>query len=238
MLICDCHDILELFERTCEYTAMRDFINIAIPDSIRGILLDFDNTCYRYTPCHTAGLDAVQKALEVHTGTLPDFHERYSVAQHTVKTRIPTQAAAHSRILYFHELLTSLKQPGMQKALELESVYWAEFIAQMQPTPGLFSFLEDMLTRNVPVIILTDLTTRIQFEKIAALGIDALVYDVVTSEMAGVEKPAREIFMLGIEKLGTTPDTTLMIGDDARKDIEGASALGMSTLHIIHETSA
>lgn len=58
---------------------------------------------------------------------------------------------------------------------------------------------------------------------------------VVTSEEAGVEKPAPEPFELALEKLSALPENTWIIGDNQVTDIEGGKNLKMTVLQKCHE---
>ena len=49
----------------------------------------------------------------------------------------------------------------------------------------------------------------------------------MTSEEAGREKPAPEMFALCLKKLGVKPEEVCCLGDSPVKDVEGAKAAGM-----------
>lgn len=53
---------------------------------------------------------------------------------------------------------------------------------------------------------------------------------VIESAKAGVRKPDPKIFQLGLEALSTSPEETLVIGDDYKKDIMPARSLGCKAL--------
>lgn len=217
---------------------MSNFERIMIPGDTRGILMDLDNTCYQYEPCHAKAIHTAQKVAEDKLGLIPDFTARYNEAQKITKSRAPGQAASHSRLHYFHELVNGIDPTqAVSLALALEDIYWATFIKSMQPLPGLYDFLDNMTARKIPVVVVTDLTTQLQFKKIVALDLESRINGVVTSEMAGVEKPHPAIFTLGLRKLGFKPMEVVMIGDDLKKDIAGASAIGIHTIHIVHENN-
>jgi FMN phosphatase YigB (HAD superfamily) len=63
----------------------------------------------------------------------------------------------------------------------------------------------------------------------AAHGLDTSIDEYVLSYEHGVQKPDPAIFEIALEKLGTTPQETLMVGDRASHD-GAAVALGIATL--------
>jgi putative hydrolase of the HAD superfamily len=63
-------------------------------------------------------------------------------------------------------------------------------------------------------------------DHLRTLGLDALVDVVVTSAEAGAPKPSTQVFALAVERLGSTPERTVHVGD-TRADAEGAEAAGL-----------
>jgi putative hydrolase of the HAD superfamily len=49
----------------------------------------------------------------------------------------------------------------------------------------------------------------------------------VDSHCVGAEKPDPAIFQAALDKLGATPEETVLIGDSLRRDREGARRMGM-----------
>lgn len=218
-------------------TAIRDFTDLKLPTEIKAVLIDFDNTFYQYQPCHTHALAEVRRFIETRYGALEDFEKLYKEAQEKVKRRIPNHAASHSRILYFQNFLEELNSEHLiSESLELETIYWQAFKSKMVPIPGLLDFLAECKKSGTKVVVVSDLTTRLQFQKLIQLGVADLISQVVTSEEAGAEKPDPAIFRLALEKLELVAADVIMIGDSEDRDIKGAEALGIPTIQIVHET--
>ena len=83
--------------------------------------------------------------------------------------------------------------------------------------------------------ILTNGSPAIQRRKIEALGLEPLVDVVIfASEHGdGTGKPDPHAFHAALHRLGVVPAQTVYVGDDRRADIEGATAVGMSTIHLL-----
>ncbi len=217
-----------------EYATVTNFEQIDA-NLFRTVLIDLDNTLYRYEPCHQAGLEAAWRMTESQLGDLPDFMKQYEAAQKAVKARIPEHGASHSRLLYFQNLLESIDPAAVYSlAPQLESAYWDTFLTKMELVPGALVFLADCRTRGTKVVVVSDLTARIQCQKLVALGLDHLIDFLVTSEEAGAEKPAAAPFRLGLEKAGGSAAEAVMIGDSLSRDMAGATALGIHAIHLSH----
>jgi FMN phosphatase YigB (HAD superfamily) len=68
-------------------------------------------------------------------------------------------------------------------------------------------------------------------------GIADLVDAIVFSSEVGRRKPAREVYLAGLEAIGTKPERTLFAGDRVREDYEGPRALGMRAVVVTAHAS-
>ena len=203
---------------------------------VKGVLLDFDNTLYAYKPCHEKALRRLydEYSTIIEALSYEDFLLRYKEAQDAVKEKTNGQAASHSRFLYVqHMLECAIKKTDVQKTLLLEETYWSSFMEEMKLQEGVIEFLAECKKRGVMVCLITDLTAAVQFRKIQRLGLDSLIDYVVTSEEAGAEKPEPLIFSCALKKLGLLPDDVVMIGDDSKKDIDGARNYNITAFQVI-----
>lgn len=203
----------------------------------KGILLDLDNTLYAYDPAHQAGLSAAIAYLSQHAGIAGDeAKQHYQAARKRVNRTLAETAASHNRLLYFQGTCESLGLNSMDHVLKLYAAYWDTFLEAMRLDEGAMDFLER--ARQARVCLVTDLTAQIQFRKIERLGLSRYLDHVVTSEEAGREKPHASMFQLGMEKTGTAPHATCMVGDNYEKDAIGAHALGIRAFWLNRENEA
>lgn len=198
---------------------------------IQAVILDLDNTLYAYEPLNA---EAAARVRNLVCGELNITEERYEEAfrfgREETKRRLGDTGASHNRLLYFQKTLEYLGIPPLPLALRLYETYWGTFLEKMSLREGAREFMECMKKHGIRIMICTDLTAHIQHRKIAALGIAEVIDGLVTSEEAGVEKPAPEIFARCLEKLGLSAEAVCFIGDDPRKDVEGAKAAGMRAI--------
>ena len=71
----------------------------------------------------------------------------------------------------------------------------------------------------------------IQQQKLVSGGIDHLIHHVVLSDDCGITKPLPGIYDYAMQVCGTTPEASLMIGDNPETDIQGASQAGWRTIY-------
>ena len=68
--------------------------------------------------------------------------------------------------------------------------------------------------------------------ELRSLGIDALFDGIYLSSDYGCKKPDRRFFDRLLHERGIAPESAIMIGNDGVCDIQGAQAVGLSTLYI------
>lgn len=106
---------------------------------------------------------------------------------------------------------------------------WMESVKQAQLEPGALKILDNLhalgmklaLVSNTPPtsqFILDNLDLRRRF--------DAIVF----SCDVGYLKPDPRIFKVALEKLGVTPEETVLVGDKIRTDILGGAILGLRSV--------
>ncbi|MCP4050643.1 MAG: HAD family hydrolase [bacterium] len=200
-------------------------------ENVKGVLLDLDNTLYKHEPCHQAGLKSCwnhfRKSLNINypADKLNEFYQKGRVA---VQKRLFPQGICRSRLLYFQAMLEEMSVPkAFAKAINLETVYIDSFLKSMEIDTNSLMFLKRCKKLNIPVCIISNLTTQFQIKKIMTLNIQDLVSFLVTSEEAGIEKPDKTIFELSLYKLSLPHEEVVMIGDSISHDIEGAKSIGI-----------
>ncbi|CAN5370863.1 HAD family hydrolase [soil metagenome] len=192
----------------------------------KGILLDLDNTLYDYNAAHIPALEVTLTWL---ARTLKQPHAEVHLAYVECRQRINKDlhglASSHSRLLYFQGVSEHFGAGPYEIAGQAEDLYWREFFQHMVLRPGVTEFLSAM--RSKPIAVVTDLTTRIQFQKITHLKLASSLKAIVTSEEAGHEKPHARIFEIAAAKLQMASEDLCMIGDSWERDIQGALKFGM-----------
>ncbi len=202
------------------------------------VLFDTDNTLYAYDPAHEQAMEATRQKAERQLGIAPrTFDDAFAEARRQVKARLHGTASSHSRLLYFHRMLELVGlRTQVLLALDFEQTYWRTLLTAAQIFDGAKEFLDDLRQLGIPTVIITDLTSQIQFRKIVYWGFDSYFDYVVTSEEAGQDKPHAAPFELALEKIGKVGGPLWMIGDNPVTDIRAARIhAGAVTLQKRHE---
>lgn len=197
------------------------------------VLVDLDDTLYPYQECNEAGKEAAfREARELgYDVDREAFEALYQEARREVKRELAGTASAHERFLYFKRAIQI--RAGTHRArdaLALGEAYWSTYVETMDLFDGVTETLAELHDAGLDVAIVSNLTTRIQMEKIEHLGIGEHLDLVVTSEETGREKPASVMFTLPLARLNSKPSEAMMVGDSVEADVEGANALGLTSV--------
>jgi HAD superfamily hydrolase (TIGR02253 family) len=101
--------------------------------------------------------------------------------------------------------------------------------AALIPYPHVYSTLNKLLKMGIKMGVLSDAPAKEAWLRLAYLNFHHIFDTVVTFEDTGVRKPDPAPFIKVLEKLNVNPLETLMVGDWAERDIEGAQNVGMKT---------
>jgi HAD superfamily hydrolase (TIGR01549 family) len=201
---------------------------------LSALLLDLDNTAYAYAPCHAAGLAAAQALAATRLGAWHDpeaFASDYHHARRQVKARVGERAAAHSRLLYFKQMLeTALGRTDPAWALALDTAYWDHYLEAMARDPGCYEALLAFREAGLRLAWLSDMLTEQQLVKVLALGLADLAEFVITSEEAGAEKPDPAGVDLALARLGVPVAEAWLVGDSLQRDVGAARARGLTAV--------
>jgi putative hydrolase of the HAD superfamily len=206
------------------------------PDRFRSapaaVFFDLDNTLYPYEPAHSAAESEVFDQACRHLGlTVGPIQKAFAQAREEVKNRLGPVAASHSRLLYFSRGIEALgfnSQPLL--ALTLEQVYWNVFFQNIRLFHDATLFLTALKGAGIPISLVTDLTTDIQYRKILFLELESFFDHIVTSEDSGRDKPDPASFLMALDQIKAPQERVWMIGDNPLTDIKGGLKVGLTTL--------
>ena len=207
---------------------------------IKAVIFDIDNTVYSYDENHVYGMQALAEYCTGAFGISREEMEKcYRKAGTIMVNRIGTDTAAiHSRMIRVQCMLELLGQPLFPHARNMYHAYWDTFIEHIEPNPGVLEFMQELKKRNIRIGIGTDMTAYIQYRKLEAAGAAPYIDFIVTSEEAGIEKPHYHFFDICVEKAGVRPEECAFIGDNVKKDIEGAWESGLKGVWYTQEKEA
>ncbi|NCF82611.1 MAG: HAD-IA family hydrolase [Proteobacteria bacterium] len=97
--------------------------------------------------------------------------------------------------------------------------------------PETHRVLKSVRARGLGVGVVSNFDSRLP-PILRELGIESLVDSVIYSTGCGAAKPDVRIFQHAMSALGSTPETTLHVGDNLRADYHGASGAGMTAVYL------
>jgi putative hydrolase of the HAD superfamily len=97
--------------------------------------------------------------------------------------------------------------------------------------PEVISTLEALRIRGRFMAVISNWDRRLP-DILDNLALTDFFDHVTVSALAGVEKPAPEIFLMTLEALGSPAETTLHVGDSPLEDYKGAEAVGITPVLI------
>jgi putative hydrolase of the HAD superfamily len=110
-------------------------------------------------------------------------------------------------------------------------IYEAEKVRVLEPYTGVRETLAELKRRGLPLAIVTDAINGNALARLRKTGLAEFFDYVISYDMTGAKKPAPDAFLLALEKLGSKPSETLLVGDSIRRDIAPAKQLGMITAY-------
>jgi len=156
-------------------------IDLRSHTGLAAVLLDFDNTLYPYNPAHYYAMDKCAERFE-HIMAGQDLNALYEAAKSEIHVELHSQAASHSRHLYFQRVFEKLfNKSCLDLAIEFEELYWRSFLPAMHVDSRALKFLQDCRVHNLRTCIVTDLTARVQAKKLMHLGIADYIDFLVSS---------------------------------------------------------
>lgn len=199
---------------------------------VQAVIFDVDNTLYSYDRAHAPAFARLKEYAARELGIGPErFEQLHGQADRILRARLGQPCGAlHNRLLRYQILLEEVGAPLEPHALAMARLYWDTLLGAMEPSPGIADCLPRLKAAGYRVGIGTDMTVDYQMEKLSRLGLLRWVDFVVTSEEVLAEKPDAKLFLCCAQKAKASPAHCLYIGDNLKKDIEGAHAAGMHAL--------
>ena len=132
----------------------------------------------------------------------------------------------------FVRVLNALCQQEVDE--QISSGLDQDFMALCPAKPGLLPYAREVLEhvhQRFPLYVLTNGFRDVQDIKLKAAGIEHYFSGVFTAEDAGAAKPNVAFFEHVLRQVGARPEQCLMIGDNLKADIIGASSAGIDSIY-------
>lgn len=100
----------------------------------------------------------------------------------------------------------------------------------LRPFPRTMQTLVYLKNRGYKLGVISNGLTIKQWEKLVRLDIHEFFDEVITSEEENSEKPEKKIFEEAMNRMGCSPENSIMVGNKFEIDIIGAVHAGMSAI--------
>jgi putative hydrolase of the HAD superfamily len=191
---------------------------------MKAVLFDLDDTLYAEMDFVRSAFGAVAHDLTTEVGIDPGF----------TRMRLLQILRRDGRGRVFDEFLHEQRLYSPERVARMLTIYRTHcpslrLYADVLPT------LEWLRNTGVALGIVTDGLAQVQHAKIEALALESKVDVIVCTDELGPRcaKPSRVGFEYALDALGISPNRSVYIGNDARKDFLGPRALGMTAIHIM-----
>ena len=210
---------------------------------IRAVIYDLDDTLYDFKTPNVHAQQNLCKEAERRLGVpAEEFEQVFIESYHAVADRTPQDLrdqlqagerdlyAMHSRSLRLNYTLEKLRKPLLPYAVDLYNCYWEDLLANIKPEPHLTETLDWLKAKGIRIGIGSNMMARIQYRKLINLGLADYIDFAVTSDETAFDKPDPRFFRMVLDKAGYPAEECLFIGDNRKRDYEGAKASGLHAL--------
>lgn len=196
--------------------------------AIRLITLDLDDTLWPCLPVIQAAEQQLYAWLQQHAPALAAAHDITSLRAHRLALAETRPALAHDlTALRTTHLALLLAEHGHDPALARAGTeLFRRARNRVTPYPEVTGALR-RLRREHLLVSLTNGNAQVEHTPLAGCFHLSLM-----AEQVGAAKPDPALFHAACDWAGVSPAQTLHIGDDPRRDVQPARALGMRTAWI------
>jgi FMN phosphatase YigB (HAD superfamily) len=178
-------------------------------------VFDLDGTLYDYEKANQKALKTLVTELALNAQISEEVSmNSFTLARANVKRRLGATAASHSRLLYISEFFRLLElPPDSELMLGLEKLFWEVFLREMELYAGAQDLLLKLKSLGVPLALVTDLTSDIQYRKISKLNLNGIFDSIITSEEIGGDKQSGLPFLFLQDVFMKIPTNSWFFGD-------------------------
>ena len=195
---------------------------------LAAVIFDLDDTLYTQRGLHDKAVANMARYARTEFGISEEaFQEEFLRAREETFAEMPENGTAHSRLIWVQRICEKYGWNPFVHALKLEAAYWEYFIERIRPKEGALECLQNLKAAGVKTALCTDMQLAIQYRKIEKLGFGEYLDVMVASDLSGADKPNPLTYRETLRRLKTSPEETVMVGDNLKKDVFGPMAIGI-----------
>ena len=200
------------------------------------IFLDLDDTIWDFHANAKASLHDVyfDRKLNEHYPDFEHFFHLYARRNLELWSQYGQGLITKDYLIVerFRHLLSHAGIQAHEMALNMNTDFLDILSTKTIPMPYAGELLEYCTARHLPMTIISNGFTEVQYRKLRNSNIEQYFTHVVLSEAVGALKPSREIFEYALKLNNARADETLMIGDSFDADILGAVGAGIDAVYL------
>ena len=203
---------------------------------VKGVLIDLDNTLYALTEeIYNLALHKVYLLFYKQRPMTEDEFVRYFDKFYQDNLSFyGDRPEAHNRYFVFQKIAEFLSIPfPFLLAEQANKIFRKTILKNISCDKKALAFLRKCQRLKIPVCLVTDAYDAMQIEKLKALNVEKYITFMVSDDETGHDKPYPAMFETALAKMSKLPEQVIMIGDDTKKDIEGAQKIGIKTYQVL-----
>jgi len=153
-------------------------------------IFDLDGTLYDYRTANEFGISELVGFLSSKLDREPsELKKMYQDSRLKSKQYSNLTAESHNIILYIFKMFEMNSFPlNLELIIESENIYWSAFISKIEPFEKVEEFIIDLKAVGTKMVIVTDMSAKIQIRKLVALNFDKAFDIFISSDQVGGDK--------------------------------------------------
>ena len=200
------------------------------------IFLDLDDTIWDFHANAKASLYDIylDRKLNEHYPDFENFFRIYARRNLELWSQYGQGLITKDHLIVerFRHLLSHAGIHAHEMALNMNTDFLNILSTKTILMPYARELLDYCAERNLPMTIISNGFTEVQYRKLRNSNIEHYFAHVVLSEAIGALKPSREIFEYALKLNHARKEETLMIGDSFDADILGAVGAGIDAVYL------
>jgi putative hydrolase of the HAD superfamily len=181
------------------------------------ILFDLDNTLCTFSDAKKAACDAV--VTEIGVGDREELFSYFLRPIHNFED------PAH-----IFDYLTDIGVYTPELGKKTEEIFVRAKLSSVSLYPGVTEVLEILIREGIPIAVVTDAHSTNARTRMKILNINQYFPILITPDISGQKKPDHAPFLMAMNKLHSSPETTWVVGDSLRREIQPGRDLGLVTI--------
>ncbi|HWR31935.1 MAG TPA: YjjG family noncanonical pyrimidine nucleotidase [Chitinophagaceae bacterium] len=205
----------------------------------RHLFFDLDHTLWDFEANSRQTLEELYEKMQLNTMGVDDFdlfHRNYLAHNEKLWDRYRNGFIKVDELRWKRMWLTLLdfKIANEPLAREMGVVFLDRLPTRKILFPYTIEILEYLSGKKYQLHLITNGFEKTQHSKLKSSGLDKYFLEVITSEASSSLKPHKEIFEYALQKSGSSPAESIMIGDSIEVDIQGAINAGIDQVFVNH----